>query len=236
MQAPLIQRGAVAALLVAAATGSIASERGVAYGTVVSATPVLAQVAQPRQVCRDEARYVQPRTSGAGALVGALVGGAIGNAFGSGGGRALATGVGVMAGAVLGNQAEAGNGAPGMATVRSCQAETDYRQQVVGYDVVYDYNGQRFSTRTAQDPGRTIALNVEVSPVDAWQPVPPAPRASVVEPAPVYAPVYAAPAYAAPVYAAPAYVPAPVVVPSVSIGVGVGHGGWGGWRHGGYWR
>jgi outer membrane lipoprotein SlyB len=52
--------------------------------------------------------YVQmaQRTTGAGAVLGAVIGGVVGNRFGAGGGRALATGVGVIGGAVAGNAIE----------------------------------------------------------------------------------------------------------------------------------
>ncbi len=221
MQASSFCRVGVVAVLVTAAGAAMAAD----YGNVIAATPVTAQVAVPQQVCRDEQQWAQPRSSGGGALIGALIGGAIGNAFGSGGGRALATGVGVMTGAVVGNQAEMGNQPRGMTTVRNCQTVSAYDNQVVGYDVVYEYNGQRYSTRTAQDPGRYIPLDVSVAPSAGWQAVPArsaAPRQPPYSDAPVY---YPAPAYGG-------YVtPATVVVPSVSIGVGVGGGGhWRQWR------
>jgi len=52
--------------------------------------------------------YVQvsQRPSGAGAVLGAVIGGVVGNRFGEGSGRALATGVGVVGGAVVGNAIE----------------------------------------------------------------------------------------------------------------------------------
>ncbi|MGK2900345.1 MAG: glycine zipper 2TM domain-containing protein [Burkholderiaceae bacterium] len=55
--------------------------------------------------------YVQTsqRTSGAGAILGAVIGGVIGNQFGHGGGKALATGAGVVGGAVAGNAIEGRN-------------------------------------------------------------------------------------------------------------------------------
>jgi outer membrane lipoprotein SlyB len=56
----------------------------------------------------DRIGYVQisQRPSGAGAVLGAVIGGVIGNQFGSGGGKALATGAGVIGGAVAGNAIE----------------------------------------------------------------------------------------------------------------------------------
>jgi uncharacterized protein YcfJ len=67
------------------------------YATVISATPVMASVQVPRQVCSEEQRFVQPQPSGAGAVIGAIAGGkkgaAIGTAVGggAGGGAVLAT-------------------------------------------------------------------------------------------------------------------------------------------------
>ncbi|MDF3124632.1 glycine zipper 2TM domain-containing protein [Rheinheimera sp. 1928-s] len=49
------------------------------------------------------------RSSGGGAVLGAVLGGVIGNQFGRGSGRRVATGVGVIGGAVAGNQVERNN-------------------------------------------------------------------------------------------------------------------------------
>ncbi|WP_233080527.1 glycine zipper 2TM domain-containing protein [Rheinheimera soli] len=49
------------------------------------------------------------RSSGGGAVLGAVLGGVIGNQFGRGSGRKVATGVGVIGGAVAGNQVERNN-------------------------------------------------------------------------------------------------------------------------------
>jgi outer membrane lipoprotein SlyB len=46
------------------------------------------------------------RPSGGGALLGAVIGGALGNQVGAGMGRAAATGVGVIGGAMVGNNVE----------------------------------------------------------------------------------------------------------------------------------
>lgn len=48
-------------------------------------------------------------TSGAGAVIGAVVGGVLGNQIGKGSGRAAATGVGIVGGAVAGNAIEGRN-------------------------------------------------------------------------------------------------------------------------------
>ena len=62
---------------------------------VISSTPVVQQVAVPRQVCNNQPVVTQSPNSGAGALMGALAGGAAGNAIGNGGGRAVATIIGL---------------------------------------------------------------------------------------------------------------------------------------------
>lgn len=49
------------------------------------------------------------QTTGAGAVLGAVVGGVLGHQIGGGSGRSLATGVGVVGGAVAGNAIEARN-------------------------------------------------------------------------------------------------------------------------------
>ncbi|MDB5731247.1 MAG: hypothetical protein JWQ03_1142 [Variovorax sp.] len=51
-------------------------------------------------------------TSGGGAVAGGLIGGVVGNRFGNGNGRAAATALGVVGGALLGNSIEAQRNGP----------------------------------------------------------------------------------------------------------------------------
>ena len=216
---------AAAALLGAAGTAGAAE-----YANVISATPVSGSVPVPRQACADGERIVQQQPSGAGALIGAIVGGVAGNQFGHGVGRAAATGLGVVAGSAIGNQVEA-NGNPATAVpVRSCRTVTQYENRTIGYDVVYEYNGQRYTTRTQNDPGPRLAIDVRPygdAPLDRAGP--PATYADA-------GPAYADPAYvtAPPAYYAPApvyYGPAPYYVgPAIGIGL---YGGYG-WHRGHY--
>ena len=97
------------AFTVLAATATLASAQEQAR--VLSATPIVQQVAIPRQVCTNETVYTGQRTTGGGAVLGAIAGGAAGNAVGKGSGRAAATAIGVIGGAVLGNHIE-GQGRP----------------------------------------------------------------------------------------------------------------------------
>ncbi len=62
------------------------------------------------EVIRSETRGAAP--SGGGAVAGGLVGGVVGNQFGSGGGRAAMTALGLVGGALLGNNIESNANAP----------------------------------------------------------------------------------------------------------------------------
>lgn len=153
-------RNIVVFALVTAATTGAAVTQAQEMGRVLSATPITQELAVPQQVCGNETVYGGPRpTTGAGAVLGAIAGGAAGNAIGGGGGRAAATALGVIGGAVLGNQIEAGPS--GYRNVQRCTTETYYESRVIGYDVVYEYAGRRHRTRTQSDPGEWIALSVQ---------------------------------------------------------------------------
>ena len=62
------------------------------------------------EVVRSETRGAGP--SGGGAVAGGLLGGVVGNQIGSGGGRAAATALGIVGGALLGNNIESNNNGP----------------------------------------------------------------------------------------------------------------------------
>lgn len=131
---------------------------------VVSSTPVVAQVAVPRQVCYDELRQEPARSSGAGAVVGAIAGGAMGNAIGKGAGRAVTTGLGVILGAAVGDHIETDGRTGTTRSVQHCEQQNSYQNQVVAYNVVYEYGGQRYSTQMKRQPGATIPVSVTVNP------------------------------------------------------------------------
>jgi uncharacterized protein YcfJ len=212
----------------AAAAAALLGTAGIAsaaeYANVVSATPVNGSVPVPRQECVEGSQVVQQAPSGAGALVGAIVGGVVGHQFGGGFGQAAATGLGVVAGSAIGNQAEANANPATVVPVRSCRTVTRYENRVVGYDVVYEYNGQRYTTRTANDPGPRLAIDVR-------------PSGSAPQTYADTAPVDADPAYAA-APAAAYYAPAPVYYGAAPypyyVGPAIGIGFYGGYRHGYY--
>ena len=210
----------LSALAVGGATAGAAAVAA-EYGTIISKTPAYAQVAVPGSQCANQPVAVQQPTTGGGALVGALVGGGLGNAVGGGAGRAAATAVGVLAGAVVGNNVEASTAPPAVANVQQCWTATRYENRMVGYDVVYEYNGQRYSARVPNDPGDRIALQVNVAPVDEVPPPPPE-LPLVTAPAPPV--TYAGPAV---VYAPTPWVYGPQAYwgPPVGLSIGLGWGG-----------
>lgn len=210
------------AALAAGLLGSAALAQAAEYANVVSATPVMQSVAAPRQECAQGEQIVRQQPSGGGALIGAIVGGVLGNQFGHGVGRAAATGLGVVAGSAVGNNVEAANGGTATVPVRSCRTVGAYENRVVGYDVVYDYNGQRYTTRLPRDPGSRLAIDVRpaAAPLDRAGPpatygaVPPASYGAV--PPATYGAVPPATYGAVPSvqYDTPAYVDSPTYVQS----------------------
>ena len=205
---------------------------------VISSTPVVQQVAVPRQVCNNQQYITEAPRSGGGALLGALIGGVAGNAIGSGGGRAAATALGVFGGAVVGDRVE-GGGAQQVQNVQQCSTQTYYENRPAYYNVVYEYQGQQYNAQMASDPGLYVRL--QVSPVGGVNTPPAQPgqpqalqqspqqepmpveqgyvvQSSTQQPVygqPVYGqPVYGQPFYGQPVYGQPVYVQPPVVYQS----------------------
>lgn len=125
---------------------------------VVSSIPVIQQVAVPRQVCNTQQVVVEQPKSGAGALMGAVAGGAVGNQIGDGSGRAVATMIGLVGGALLGNRIE---GTTQQAQPQTqCSTQTVYENRAIGFNVTYEYAGKQYQVQLPQDPGPTIRVQV----------------------------------------------------------------------------
>lgn len=225
---------------------------------VISSTPVVQQVAVPRQVCNNQAVVSEAPRSGAGALLGAVAGGAAGNAIGNGSGRAIATMIGLFGGAIVGDRVEGSNSQ--VQNVQQCTTQTFYENRPSHYNVVYEYQNTQYNVQMANDPGQYVRL--QVTPVGAVNPPPqtlqpqqpqtyyqpvPAQPAYIQQPSsygqPSYGqPTYVQPTYIQPVLAAPVYYPgyyqrpyrspyySPVGV-SLNFGYSRGYGG----GHG-HWR
>ncbi len=157
------------------------------WARVVSVDPIIDTYNVPvdRDVCYNQpVEYYEPRyqyrsgrhrdTTGA-TILGALIGGALGNQVGKGDGRKAAT----IAGAVIGGSIAHDNarhrgeyydagGRYHRSSERVCETRTEYRQddQVIGYDVAYEYHGRVYHTRTDSHPGSRIRVAVNVDAVE----------------------------------------------------------------------
>ncbi len=128
-------------------------------GRVISSTPIIQQVAVPRQVCSNDQVVVPAQKSGAGAAMGAIAGGAVGNSIGQGSGRAAATMLGIFGGAILGDRIE-GPGANEVRNVQNCAQQMFYENRTMSYNVVYEFAGKQYTVQMPTDPGPTVRLQV----------------------------------------------------------------------------
>ena len=143
---------------------------------VLESTPVYRVVENsvPTQQCWEEEvvrsssrhRY-RSHTPG---LLGAVIGGAIGNSLGHHStSRNLGTIVGAMLGSSIARDITESNyeGPVRLETVERCKTVYNYEQEekLVGYDVLYRYNGSDHKVRMPSEPGPTVRVRVNVEPV-----------------------------------------------------------------------
>ena len=100
---PLLSAAAVGALALVSACSTTTSHRDRVPEAPMASAPVYGEYGQVTSI---EVVPVASRPSGAGAILGAVIGGVVGNQFGSGTGKVLATGAGIVGGAVAGNAVE----------------------------------------------------------------------------------------------------------------------------------
>lgn len=144
------------------------------YAKVVSSEPVVRRVriGEPRQECWDErVSYREPvyhHGLSAGAILGGIIGGVAGHQIGGGHGRDAATAAGAVIGANIGGAHDRYRGeVEHVGYEQRCRTVSDarYEEQIEGYDVTYRYQGQTYQTRLPYDPGRRLAVQVDVRPV-----------------------------------------------------------------------
>lgn len=142
---------------------------------VVGVDPLIetVQVNTPREVCREERYAVQPRgRSVAAPLIGAAIGGALGHTIGH---TEKDNNLGAVVGAIVGgavglgvaNRPQPAAGVAAYQTRQMCALENDIRteERVVGYRVRYRYQGEVYVMETDREPGETVRIRVEVTPV-----------------------------------------------------------------------
>ncbi|MEY3202198.1 MAG: hypothetical protein RIR70_1748 [Pseudomonadota bacterium] len=135
------------------------------WAKVVSSTPRFEQVNEPRDICRDE-RVITPSAGrdNTGAVLGGLAGALIGSQVGKGNGRVAAAAVGAATGAIVGDRVGGAGSAASEQIVERCQRVDNWRSTLVGYDVIYEYQGRSMSTFMKDAPGAFLKLHVSVRP------------------------------------------------------------------------
>ncbi|MBT6549128.1 MAG: histidine kinase [OM182 bacterium] len=143
---------------------------------VISAQPVyqLTRIETPQERCVEERVVIERRNqqaSGTPIIVSTIIGGALGNAVGN---NKSSRRVGAVLGAVLGNSVgrdiarqSQSSDTREYQTVERCETVfvSHEEERLLGYDVIYQFNGQQYSVRTEQDPGSQMKVRVEVQPV-----------------------------------------------------------------------
>jgi uncharacterized protein YcfJ len=159
--------GLVAGIGIATAVGAVAGYQrysAARFAEVVDVKPATKTVKEPRQVCSDEQVVrqapVKDRKQVTGTVAGALVGGILGNQIGGGSGKTIATVAGAAAGGYAGNrvQKQLQENDRVVETERRCTTVYDRREQQVGYDVTYLYDGRTTTVRMDHHPGPKLPV------------------------------------------------------------------------------
>ncbi len=149
------------------AVGSVAGYRYLApdkYAEVISVTPVMNTVSEPREVCQDKLVTVKNSTNDpkqiTGIIAGALIGGLIGNQVGGGSGKKIATAAGAAAGGYAGNKIQEDMQKKNTSQVSKtvCKTVYDTHEEQAGFEVTYLYDGQQKVIHIDHDPGARIAM------------------------------------------------------------------------------
>ncbi|MEE4276846.1 MAG: glycine zipper 2TM domain-containing protein [Halieaceae bacterium] len=167
--------GAAAIAVILSAVAQADSYSEVIEAPVVSADPIV-EVRRDRipvERCRPETvRVVERRgaRSYTPAVLGGVVGAAAGSVLGDNSSRRdLITGAGAILGASIGNDIGQRRRHDDGYYVTEEVCSTDYeireREEVSGYRVRYRYDDRIYETRTAFDPGATIAVRMRLEPL-----------------------------------------------------------------------
>jgi uncharacterized protein YcfJ len=149
------------------------------YATVERVEPIVRYVTvdRPRRECRDEVVYEplpdnRPLRSAVPTLAGGIIGGVIGSEISNRRNRGALTLAGAVAGAAIATDVAVRNhryrsGQFQAVTVERCDivSERFTEERIDGYNVIYRYQGRRYTMRTSQHPGDRVRLRVSVVPV-----------------------------------------------------------------------
>ena len=145
--------------------------RGVQYARVTEVTPVYQRIAYtvPEEQCWQEEVAVGGHRSATGPILGAIIGGALGNELGHRkSNKRVGVAVGAALGASLGNDIARNRSTGGHYELRERCAVSHreaWRDEVVGYDVRYRFQGEIYETRLPYNPGKEIEIEVNHRPL-----------------------------------------------------------------------
>jgi len=130
----------------------------------------------PREQCWNEKtrkrHHRHDNDSYTGTVLGAIVGGVVGNQFGHNSGKKAMTVAGSLLGATIGHDLSRSNRhrdhRPGYRYEQRCEIVDDYQshEEMVAYRVKYRYKGRVYRTRMRNDPGDTIRVRVDLTPME----------------------------------------------------------------------
>jgi len=124
----------------------------------------------PRAGHYEEVRGENKTRIGKGAAIGAVAGGVIGHQTDSN----IGTGVGAVLGGIIGHQIEKRNNDDKQDDLDFSRCRTaSTGDNLVGYDVRYEYRGREYVARMDRDPGRTLRVGQDVnrdgSPINSYR-------------------------------------------------------------------
>lgn len=141
------------------------------YATITKVNPILETVLKPEKVCATQNKLERiDNHSYGGAIVGGGIGAVLGHQIGKGRGKDVATAVGAIAGAMIGDNVDNVDNNPQYENkqIVSCETQNKYVKVITGYEVQYNYKGRvgSFVSQSEQTVGTRLTVNVSVDPVN----------------------------------------------------------------------
>ena len=166
----------MSAVILAVANAAVAAEGFYDQAPVLEVEPVYerVRVTRPQRQCREvRVRHGKGMRSNSytPVVAGAIVGGVIGNQFGRGRGKDAMTVAGAVLGASVGRDFKQRRPAGRRyVTEERCEwvDSIHEREDLVGYDVIYEYRGREFQTRTDSHPGKWMEVEVQLEPAGKY--------------------------------------------------------------------
>lgn len=142
------------------------------YARVIDSTPIYSTASREECWNPNTGSYEERRDNhtdiGKGAAIGAIAGGVLGHQVDHGAGTAA----GAILGGILGHQLEKERDRRDDLDTSRCRMVSDNSSAIEGYDVRYRYQGNEYTTRMAQDPGRRLLvgrdINYDGTPMDQF--------------------------------------------------------------------